>query len=143
MLELGKKTDVNLAVSLHAADDATRSLLMPVNKRYPIAELLQGCRQFPMKKRQRIMFEYTMLAGINDSDAQAKALADLLHGIPCKINLLAMNPSDLPYKSPGADRILRFQRILRERNYAVFIRQSRGEDIDAACGQLITNRNAR
>jgi len=83
------------------------------------------------------MFEYTMLEGINDSDATAEKLADLLHGIPCKINLLAMNVTENnDFRSPGRDRILRFQEVLRKNGYTVFIRHSRGQDISAACGQL-------
>jgi len=137
MLEFGRKSDVNLAVSLHAVDNTTRSKLMPINKKYPLEELLEACRQYQMKKRQRIMFEYVMLEGVNDADATAEKLADLLRGIPCKINLLVMNAQEeTPFRSPGMDRILRFQEILRRRGYSVFIRQSRGEDISAACGQL-------
>jgi len=137
MIRLGQATSVNLAISLHATDDATRSAIMPVNNRYPIAELLQGCREFPHKKRQRIMFEYTLLAGINDSEEDARRLASLVRDIPCKINLLAMNPtSDATYVSPSRDQVLAFQKILRELGYTVFIRQSRGADISAACGQL-------
>jgi len=137
MLEFGKKSDVNLAVSLHAVDNATRTMLMPINKKYPLEELLAACKQYQMKKRQRIMFEYVMLEGVNDADATAEKLAELLRGIPCKINLLVVNATaDCPYRSPGMGRILRFQEILRNRGYAVFIRQSRGEDISAACGQL-------
>ncbi len=137
MMELGQATDVNLAVSLHAADDVTRSRLMPVNDRYPLAELIEACKKFPMKKRQRIMFEYTMLAGINDSDETAEKLARLLRGVPSKINLLAMNATDNEeFRSPGRERMLRFQQILRRHGFSVFIRHSRGEDILAACGQL-------
>jgi 23S rRNA (adenine2503-C2)-methyltransferase len=137
MLEFGMKSEVNLAVSLHAVDNATRTKLMPINKKYPLEDLLAACKQYQMKKRQRIMFEYVMLEGVNDTDATAEKLADLLCGIPCKINLLVMNATEgSPYRSPGMDRILRFQEILRHRGYAVFIRQSRGEDISAACGQL-------
>jgi 23S rRNA (adenine2503-C2)-methyltransferase len=137
MLELGRQTDVNLAVSLHAVDDETRSLLMPINRKYPIAVLLDACRKFNMKKRQRIMFEYTLLKGMNDSEAAAVKLAALLRGIPCKINLLAVNPAAGDgFRSPPRSRILRFQEILRQKGYTVFIRQSRGQDISAACGQL-------
>ena len=137
MIRLGESTSVNLAISLHATDDVTRSSIMPVNDRYPIAELLAGCKKFPHKKRQRIMFEYTLLEAINDSDNDALRLADLLREIPCKINLLAMNPtSTSTYRSPARDRVLAFQKILREQGYTVFIRQSRGADISAACGQL-------
>lgn len=137
MLEFGRKTDVNLAVSLHAVDNATRSMLMPINRKYPVEELLDACRQYQMKKRQRIMFEYILFAGINDSDEAAAKLAALLRGIPCKINLLAVNETgDERFRSPGMERILRFQEILRHHGYTVFIRQSRGGDIAAACGQL-------
>jgi 23S rRNA (adenine2503-C2)-methyltransferase len=137
MLRLGEETDVNLAVSLHAADDAVRSSLMPINKRYPIAELIEACRRYRQKRRKRIMFEYTLLEGINDSDTDAEKLAQLLREVPCKINLLSVNPAgDSRFRSPGPQRVLRFQKILRDREYTVFIRQSRGEDIAAACGQL-------
>ncbi|CAK8713913.1 23S rRNA (adenine(2503)-C(2))-methyltransferase RlmN [Candidatus Electrothrix laxa] len=137
MLELGKQSNVNLAVSLHAADNVTRSDLMPVNNRWPIEELLTACKEYPGKKRQRIMFEYTLFAGINDFDEDAHKLAGLLREIPCKINLLSMNKGEGDeFLSPSNDRILRFQEILRQENYTVFIRQSRGADISAACGQL-------
>lgn len=144
MLALGTQTNVNLAISLHAADNATRSRLMPVNDRYPLEELLAACKEYPQKKRQRIMFEYTMLAGINDSDATARTLAELLAGIPCKVNLLSMNETeDTQYTSPSQDRILCFQKILRDAGYTVFIRQSRGADISAACGQLAGKENTQ
>ena len=110
---------------------------MPVNRRYPLDMLLEACRTYPMPKRRRIMFEYTLFDGINDSDKDAYILAKKLRPIPCKINLLSYNecPS-LPYKSPSMERILAFQEILRKRHYSVFIRSSRGDDISAACGQL-------
>lgn len=137
MLELGRQSTVNLAVSLHAADNATRSSLMPVNDRWPIEELLAACKNYPGKKRQRVMFEYTLFQGINDSDADARKLAALLRGVPCKINLLAMNEGGgLNYASPPFERLLRFQQILMEAHYTVFIRKSRGADISAACGLL-------
>lgn len=137
MLELGEKTDVNLAISLHAVDDSTRDSLMPVNNRYPLDELLQACRDYPMAKRKRIMFEYILLKDINDSDEQASELANILKDIPCKINLLPYNESPgLPFKSPSRNRVYAFQKIVRDAGYSVFIRTSRGEDISAACGQL-------
>ncbi|WPD21357.1 MAG: 23S rRNA (adenine(2503)-C(2))-methyltransferase RlmN [Candidatus Electrothrix scaldis] len=137
ILELGGKSNVNLAVSLHATDNATRDRLMPVNKRWPIEELLKACKEYPGKKRQRIMFEYTLFAGINDSDEDAHRLAKLLKHIPCKINLLSVNKGENEeFVSPGRERVLKFQEILRQKNYTVFIRQSRGADISAACGQL-------
>jgi len=137
MGQLGEQTDVNLAVSLHAANDALRSSLMPINSRYPLAALIEACRTYRQKRRKRIMFEYTLLEGINDSDADAGQLARLLEDVPCKINLLAVNAATGgAFRSPKPERVLRFQKILRDRGYTVFIRQSRGEDISAACGQL-------
>ncbi|WP_448873299.1 23S rRNA (adenine(2503)-C(2))-methyltransferase RlmN [Desulfobulbus propionicus] len=137
MRELGDRTDVNLAVSLHAANDAVRTSMMPINKRYPIAELIETCRTYRQKRRKRIMFEYTLLDGVNDADADAIQLAELLRPVPCKINLLAVNPAgDASVRSPSNERVLAFQKILRDQGYTVFIRTSRGEDISAACGQL-------
>ncbi len=137
MIELGERTDVNLAISLHAVDDETRSTLMPVNSRFSLEELLQTCKDYPMAKRKRIMFEYVLLQGVNDSDEEASELARILHDIPCKINLLPYNESPgLEFKSPSRNRVYAFQKILRNAGYSVFIRTSRGEDISAACGQL-------
>jgi len=137
MMQLGEQTDVNLAVSLHASDDDVRSKLMPINKRYPLAVLIEACRVYRQKRRKRIMFEYTLLEGINDSDADADKLAALLRDLPCKINLLAVNPVvDSEFHSPAEGTIFRFQQILRNHGFTVFIRTSRGEDISAACGQL-------
>ncbi|MDR3631761.1 MAG: 23S rRNA (adenine(2503)-C(2))-methyltransferase RlmN [Desulfocapsaceae bacterium] len=134
---LGENSTVNLAISLHAVDDATRNQLMPVNTIYPLDVLLDACRTYPMPKRRRIMFEYILLKGINDSDDQALELARKLHKIPCKINLLPYNESpNLPYRSPSPERVLAFQKILLDKHFSVFIRNSRGSDIAAACGQL-------
>ncbi|PIE60827.1 MAG: 23S rRNA (adenine(2503)-C(2))-methyltransferase RlmN [Desulfobulbus propionicus] len=137
MIQLGEQTKVNLAISLHAVDNEKRSAVMPVNKKYPIEELIAACKRYPQKKRQRIMFEYTLLPGVNDSLADAKKLAKLLAGIPCKINLLQENatPGSKRQKQ-GREHLLRFQSTLRERGFTVFIRVSRGQDISAACGQL-------
>ena len=137
MHALGELTSVNLAVSLHAVDNETRNALMPVNRRYPIEQLLQACRDYPIQKRKRIMIEYIMLDGINDSDEEARRLASILRPIPCKINLLAYNECQgIAYRPSSNDRILAFQDILRKAHYSVFIRSSRGSDIGAACGQL-------
>jgi len=134
---LGELTSVNLAVSLHAVDNETRDALMPVNRRYPIEQLLQACRDYPIQKRKRIMIEYIMLDGINDSDEEARRLASILRPIPCKINLLAYNECQgIAYRPSPNYRILAFQDILRRAHYSVFIRSSRGSDIAAACGQL-------
>jgi 23S rRNA (adenine2503-C2)-methyltransferase len=135
--ELGDETNVNLAISLHAATDEIRSSLMPVNETYPLSELLNACHLYPLSKRKRIMFEYVMLAGINDSDDDAVKLAKILRGIPCKINLLPYNEcTALPYQKPTKARVDKFQDILANSNYTVLVRESRGEDISAACGQL-------
>ncbi|NNF47367.1 MAG: 23S rRNA (adenine(2503)-C(2))-methyltransferase RlmN [Desulfofustis sp.] len=136
---LGKLTNVNLAVSLHAVDNETRDQLMPINRRYPIEKLLQACKDYPIQKRKRIMIEYIMLDGINDSDAEAQRLASILRPVPCKINLLAYNECQGGnYRTSPRRRILAFQNILRKAHYSVFIRSSRGSDIAAACGQLST-----
>jgi len=137
--KLGENSSVNLAISLHSARDEVRNRLMPINKTYPISELIQACRQFPMPKRKRIMFEYILLKGVNDSNRDAHELAKLLKDIPCKINLLPYNESPLlPYKSPDKGQVMNFQEVLRKHHYSVFIRNSRGADISAACGQLAT-----
>jgi len=134
---IGTHSSANLAISLHSVRNEVRDKLMPINKRYPVEVLLDACRNFPIPKRKRIMFEYIMLKGINDSLQDARELAEKLRGIPCKINLLPYNecPS-LPYSSPSRDDMLRFQDVLINAHYTVFIRNSRGSDIAAACGQL-------
>lgn len=137
MKQLGENSAANLAVSLHSVNDAVRSMLMPINEKYPVDVLLEACRTFPMPRRRRIMFEYLMLKGVNDSEADAHLLARKLRGIPCKINLLPFNESPgIPYQCTPMETILRFQKILLDHHYSVFIRNSRGTDISAACGQL-------
>jgi len=136
MKELGEKSRVNLAISLHAADNETRSLLMPINKTYPVDDLLAACREYPLPKRKRIMIEYALIEGVNDSPAAAKLLVKKLHGIPCKINLLSCNETALPYRSPSRTCIDEFFGILYRAGFTTLIRQSRGGDISAACGQL-------
>jgi 23S rRNA (adenine2503-C2)-methyltransferase len=135
--ELGEKTKVNLAVSLHSVDDAIRTKLMPINTRYPVADLLEACRNFPLPKRKRIMFEYILIKDLNDSESDAELLAEKLKGIPCKINLLPYNEAQgLPFKRPADEQIELFQHKLWEAGYTVLVRSSRGSDISAACGQL-------
>jgi 23S rRNA (adenine2503-C2)-methyltransferase len=137
IIELGQRVKVNLAVSLHAADNDTRNRLMPINQRYPLETLLDACREFSLPSRKRITFEYVLLKDINDSDQDAVKLARLLHGIPAKINLLPCNEvPELPFAKPGRQRIDTFQDILKRKGYTVLIRSSRGADISAACGQL-------
>jgi len=127
----------SLAVSLNAADDQTRSLIMPINDQWGIEELLHACREFPLDSRRRITMEYVLLDGINDSMEDAERLASILSGLRVKVNLIAYNNNPgLPYRSPGKDRILAFQRRLAAEDLSAFIRASRGSDVGAACGQL-------
>lgn len=144
MEKLGLATSVNLAVSLHSVNNSVRSKIMPVNKRYPVEQLLKACRNYPIPKRKRIMFEYILLKGINDSDSDAREVVKKLHGIPCKINLIPYNECEtLSYKSTSRERTLAFQDILRKAHFSVFIRHSRGADISAACGQLAKKRGQK
>ncbi|HIJ90120.1 MAG: 23S rRNA (adenine(2503)-C(2))-methyltransferase RlmN [Desulfobulbaceae bacterium] len=137
MDDLGRDIRVNLAVSLHAADDAVRSSLMPVNRTHGLESLLAACRRYPLGKKKVILFEYIMLKGINDSLADARLLAEKLEGIPSRINLLPYNGSgETEYACPEEAQTLAFQKVLREAGFNTFIRQSRGADISAACGQL-------
>lgn len=128
---------VNLAISLNASNNEFRSRIMPINKAYPIEKLLEACRNFPLRNRRRIMFEYVMLGGENDSLKNARELGELLQDIPCKINLIPWNPdANLPFKRPQEEVIRRFQQELLDRNFTVSVRYSKGVDIGAACGQL-------
>jgi 23S rRNA (adenine2503-C2)-methyltransferase len=128
---------VNLAVSLNAATDDVRTRIMPVNRRYPIRELLGACKRFPLEPRRRITFEYVLLRGVNDSEEDARMLARLLKGIRCKVNLIPFNPfSGSGYERPEDAVIRRFQHILLDNRYTAPVRESRGRDISAACGQL-------
>jgi 23S rRNA (adenine2503-C2)-methyltransferase len=127
----------NLAISLNASNDEVRDVLMPINKKWPIARLLEAVKKLPLEKKKRVTFEYVLLDGVNDSDEDARRLARLLHGIPSKVNLIPWNPHPLaPYKRPADARVRAFQNLLKERGLAVYVRKSRGDDIDAACGQL-------
>jgi 23S rRNA (adenine2503-C2)-methyltransferase len=135
--ELGQKTKVNLAVSLHSVDDSIRSKLMPINNKYPVTELLEACKNFPMPKRKRIMFEYILIKDLNDSVSDAKILAERLRDIPCKINLLPYNETgEMPFQRPSDKQVELFQKTLWKEGYTVLVRSSRGSDISAACGQL-------
>jgi len=128
----------NLAVSLHATTDEQRTALVPPNKKYPLADILDACRRFPLKKRSRITFEYVMLDGVNDTPDDARRLIRLLSGIKAKVNLIPLNPAPgIPYDRPSDARVDRFAQILADRYITVSVRKSRGQDIRAACGQLI------
>jgi 23S rRNA (adenine2503-C2)-methyltransferase len=137
MLELGKRVRVNLAVSLNAATDEVRNELMPINRRYPLRELMAACRQFPLPPRQRITFEYILIRDVNDSLADAKALVKLLHGVPGKVNLIPYNEHERSgLRTSPAERIDAFQSYLLQRDIVAIRRSSKGQDISAACGQL-------
>jgi 23S rRNA (adenine2503-C2)-methyltransferase len=128
---------VNLAVSLHAPDDELRSSLVPVNRRWPVAELIAACERYIEKTGRRVSFEYALMRGINDSDETARALADLLRGMLCHVNIIPLNPVDvLPYERPDPAGIERFAETLRASGIPATVRYSRGLEIDAACGQL-------
>ena len=128
---------IGLAISLNATDDATRTELMPINSRYPMKVLLKAAKDFSRRYKRRITFEYVLIYGVNDSPEHARKLAEILKGIPCKVNLLPYNPiPDAPFERPPDERVLKFQEVLLSRNYTATLRDSKGRDIGAACGQL-------
>ena len=150
--ELGKVTDVSLAVSLHAPDNSLRNELVPINRKYPIEELLEACRHYldGLGERRSITIEYTLMKGVNDSLEQADAVAGLLRGLRCKVNLIPFNPFPASgFERPETETVKAFQNRLMNHGYATMLRTTRGEDIDAACGQLVgavedrTRRQAR
>jgi 23S rRNA (adenine2503-C2)-methyltransferase len=136
----GAELGVGLAVSLHAVTDELRDEIVPLNRKYPIAELLAACRRYPgASNARRITFEYVMLRGVNDSEAEARELVRLIRGMPAKVNLIPFNPwPGSPYKTSTSEAIHRFADILNDAGYASPIRRPRGRDILAACGQLKT-----
>ncbi|MEM9196167.1 MAG: 23S rRNA (adenine(2503)-C(2))-methyltransferase RlmN, partial [Myxococcota bacterium] len=118
-------------------DDARRSAIMPINRKYPLASLMSALRAYPMPPRRRITIEYTLIRGVNDSRAEAEALAKLLASIPAKVNLIPMNPvADSPLDAPPRETVQAFQDRLLELHVPTFVRTQRGDDIAAACGQL-------
>jgi 23S rRNA (adenine2503-C2)-methyltransferase len=129
----------NLAISLHATTEDQRDALVPINRKYGLAALLDACRRFPIKRRNRVTFEYVMLDHVNDTPEDARRLVRLLHGIKAKVNLLPLNEAaGIPFTRPSDDRVNRFAAILAEHGVTVSVRKSRGRDIRAACGQLMT-----
>jgi 23S rRNA (adenine2503-C2)-methyltransferase len=134
----GEEADTMLAISLHATNDALRDELVPINRKYPIAELMDACRNYPgLSNARRITFEYVMLKGVNDSLAEARALVRLLSGIPAKINLIPFNPwPNTRYECSDWETIERFAEVVNKAGYASPVRTPRGRDILAACGQL-------
>jgi 23S rRNA (adenine2503-C2)-methyltransferase len=135
--KLMAETRVNLAISLHAANERLRGELMPVNRKYPLTQLLESCRSLPIPRRKRITFEYVLLGSVNDSEQDAHDLVKLLKGIPSKVNVIPFNPHPGGrYVRPSDERIARFQNVLHDAGVQVNVRRPRGDDIQAACGQL-------
>jgi 23S rRNA (adenine2503-C2)-methyltransferase len=135
--KLMAETRVNLAISLHATNDRLRGELMPVNRKYALKQLLDCCRSLPMPRRKRITFEYVLLGGVNDSDQDARELVKILKGIRGKVNVIPFNPHPgSSYVRPTDERIARFQGVLHDAGVQVNVRRPRGDDIQAACGQL-------
>ncbi|HEY6332353.1 MAG TPA: 23S rRNA (adenine(2503)-C(2))-methyltransferase RlmN [Blastocatellia bacterium] len=130
-----------LAISLTAATDELRDRLLPINRKYPLADLMEACRKYPLARRERLTFEYVMLDGVNDSAGDARLLVKMLSRVKAKVNLIGHNPSpELEFKSTPGERILAFQRTLTEAGLPAFIRRPRGQDVSAACGQLAARR---
>jgi 23S rRNA (adenine2503-C2)-methyltransferase len=126
-----------LAISLNGSNDALRSEIMPLNRKWNLEELMKAARDFPLRARERITFEYVLLADVNDAPEQAREVVELVRGVRAKINLIAMNPgTELPYRTPEQERVFAFQRILVAAGIPTFVRRPRGRDIFAACGQL-------
>ncbi|WP_018936605.1 bifunctional tRNA (adenosine(37)-C2)-methyltransferase TrmG/ribosomal RNA large subunit methyltransferase RlmN [Thioalkalivibrio sp. ALJ24] len=149
---LAEHTDVALALSLHAPNDELRDRLVPINRKYPIAPLIDACRRYveATGSHSGVTVEYVLLAGVNDRPEHARELAALLRGLPCKLNLIPFNPfPGAPFERPGEADIERFERLLQKAGYVTTVRRTRGDDIDAACGQLVgqvedrTNRGLR
>jgi len=134
----------NLAISLHATTDAQRSALVPANRKYPLADILDACRRLPLPRRRRITFEYVLLAGVNDTSDDARRLARLLEGLQAKVNLLPLNEAPgIDFARPSDEHVNAFARALAELGLTVSVRKSRGRDIRAACGQLIVESGVR
>jgi 23S rRNA (adenine2503-C2)-methyltransferase len=134
---LSRRNFVKLAISLNATTDEQRSSLMPINRRYPMKSLLSACREVPLPNRERITFEYVLIHGVNDSPEDARRLAHLLKGIRAKVNLIAFNEyPGSPFRRPSEEGVRNFREILMDKGFTAMLRQSKGSDILAACGQL-------
>jgi len=133
----GEKLQVELSVSLHSADDKIRSKLVPINKRYPLNGLMAACKDYTVKTRRIITFEYVLIKGVNDSEGDAFKLARILTGLMCKVNIISYNQIKAKgYEAPAIDSVKDFIRVLKSRGINTMLRKSKGEDIDAGCGQL-------
>jgi 23S rRNA (adenine2503-C2)-methyltransferase len=146
MDRLGEEIDVALAISLHAPNDELRNELVPINKKYPLAELIPAAQRYLARNnglesaRKHVTIEYVMLEGVNDAPEHAKQLIQLLRDLPSKINLIPFNPfPHAPYGRSSRNRIMAFQKIVSDAGYVCTVRTTRGDDIDAACGQLVGN----
>jgi 23S rRNA (adenine2503-C2)-methyltransferase len=134
----------NLAISLHAPTDVQRGMLVPINRKYGVADIVEACKRFPLKRRSRITFEYVLLSGVNDRAEDARRLAQLLAGVRSKVNLIPLNAAaGIPFERPSDEAVDRFAQILAEHRLVVSVRKSRGRDIRAACGQLIVEGQRR
>jgi 23S rRNA (adenine2503-C2)-methyltransferase len=131
-----EKLRPKLAISLNASSDEQRDEIMPINRKYPIAKLLEACRRYPLRSWEHITFEYVLLGGFNDSPEDARRVAKLAANLRVKVNLIPWNPGDLPYEKPEPTRVEEFRKILTDKGVATFVRYSRGQDVMAACGQL-------
>ncbi|MGA8273540.1 MAG: 23S rRNA (adenine(2503)-C(2))-methyltransferase RlmN [Candidatus Sulfotelmatobacter sp.] len=133
----GETIRPKLAISLNASNDELRTRLMPLNKKWNLEMLIAAARDFPLRTREWITFEYVLLGGVNDRPENAREVAELLRGLRCKVNLIALNPGPgIDFKTPGDDQVAEFQKILRDGGVPAFVRRPRGRDIYAACGQL-------
>ncbi len=138
MREFVRRCPAKLAVSLNASFDEVRDRIMPVNRRFPISKLISACRDLSLRGTDRVTFEYVLLRDVNDGPEDARQLVRLLSGLPCKVNLIPYNPyGDLPFERPEDERVARFQQILLDKQVGAFIRRSRGQSLQAACGQLV------
>ena len=131
-----EKVRPRLAVSLNASHDEQRDAIMPINRKYPLRDLLAACREYPLRPWERLTFEYVLLGGYNDAPEDARRVARLIDGLRAKVNLIPWNPGELPYRAPEAARVEQFRNVLADKGVPAFIRYSRGGDISAACGQL-------
>jgi len=131
-----EKVRPKLAISLNASSDEQRDQIMPINRKYPIANLLDACRRYPLRPWEHLTFEYVLLGGFNDGPDDARRVVRLVSNLRAKVNLIPWNPGELPYEKPDPSRVEEFRRILADRGVLVFVRYSRGQDVMAACGQL-------
>jgi 23S rRNA (adenine2503-C2)-methyltransferase len=131
-----EKVRPNLAISLNASSNEQRDKIMPINRKYPLEKLLDACRKYPLRPREWLLFEYVLLNGFNDSPEDARRVAKLLANLRAKVNLIPWNPGELPFQRPDLARVEEFRRILVDKGVLAFVRDSRGQDVMAACGQL-------